>query len=105
MIRRPPRSTLFPYTTLFRSPLEGGARVHYNGLYYAIGSHLTGWRPNPNVYATAPSLSGPWTEFKGIAPPEMNTYGSQSTMMLKIAGSKKTTGIYMGDIWRAKTLW
>src|SRR5258705_10131062 len=24
MIRRPPRSTLFPYTTLFRSPREGG---------------------------------------------------------------------------------
>src|SRR2546429_9010869 len=23
MIRRPPRSTLFPYTTLFRSPLHG----------------------------------------------------------------------------------
>src|SRR3712207_7147321 len=23
MIRRPPRSTLFPYTTLFRSPIEG----------------------------------------------------------------------------------
>src|SRR2546429_8776076 len=23
MIRRPPRSTLFPYTTLFRSPPEG----------------------------------------------------------------------------------
>src|SRR2546425_8831718 len=27
MIRRPPRSTLFPYTTLFRSPAQlGGAR-------------------------------------------------------------------------------
>src|SRR5256885_11206429 len=25
MIRRPPRSTLFPYTTLFRSNKEGGA--------------------------------------------------------------------------------
>src|SRR5215211_8318940 len=24
MIRRPPRSTLFPYTTLFRSPQAGG---------------------------------------------------------------------------------
>src|SRR2546422_7978935 len=24
MIRRPPRSTLFPYTTLFRSDFEGG---------------------------------------------------------------------------------
>src|SRR3712207_7229624 len=27
MIRRPPRSTLFPYTTLFRSALEIGARA------------------------------------------------------------------------------
>src|SRR5258705_4093079 len=27
MIRRPPRSTLFPYTTLFRSPGEGRLRV------------------------------------------------------------------------------
>src|SRR3712207_6962381 len=25
MIRRPPRSTLFPYTTLFRSAVDGGA--------------------------------------------------------------------------------
>src|SRR3712207_8119911 len=34
MIRRPPRSTLFPYTTLFRSPLRprraplGGSSLH-----------------------------------------------------------------------------
>src|SRR5256885_12278610 len=27
MIRRPPRSTLFPYTTLFRSPLTVHARL------------------------------------------------------------------------------
>src|SRR5450432_4600071 len=26
MIRRPPRSTLFPYTTLFRSPARSGSR-------------------------------------------------------------------------------
>src|SRR5258708_3394938 len=32
MIRRPPRSTLFPYTTLFRSPaLEGGTLKVYEG--------------------------------------------------------------------------
>src|SRR5258706_10501229 len=29
MIRRPPRSTLFPYTTLFRSHLRSG-RQHYS---------------------------------------------------------------------------
>src|SRR3712207_8778139 len=27
MIRRPPRSTLFPYTTLFRSPAHGSAHL------------------------------------------------------------------------------
>src|SRR2546430_3377759 len=27
MIRRPPRSTLFPYTTLFRSPLRASRRA------------------------------------------------------------------------------
>src|SRR3712207_8379688 len=34
MIRRPPRSTLFPYTTLFRSAIHG--RAHG----YAITSHI-----------------------------------------------------------------
>src|SRR5258708_24731497 len=29
MIRRPPRSTLFPYTTLFRSRLQIQASCHY----------------------------------------------------------------------------
>src|SRR2546430_10223118 len=29
MIRRPPRSTLFPYTTLFRSYVSDGVRGHY----------------------------------------------------------------------------
>src|SRR5438105_5863241 len=28
MIRRPPRSTLFPYTTLFRSPSRSASRRH-----------------------------------------------------------------------------
>lgn len=85
--------------------LEGGAVVHYDGLYYVIGSGLTGWRPNPNKYATAPNLSGPWTEFKDIAPPEMNTYGAQSTMMLKVVGTRKTTVILMGDMWKPESQW
>src|SRR5438034_3651791 len=33
MIRRPPRSTLFPYTTLFRSRLNEHPQVH------ALGAH------------------------------------------------------------------
>src|SRR2546425_9750697 len=46
MIRRPPRSTLFPYTTLFRSlrtwaaVLAGAARMPYGSfmLYNALGA-------------------------------------------------------------------
>jgi hypothetical protein len=85
--------------------MEGGALVHYHGLYYAIGSALTGWRANPNQYATSTNLSGPWSEFKDIANREVNTYGSQSTMMVKVTGTKTTTVIFMGDIWRPQTQW
>jgi hypothetical protein len=85
--------------------LEGGAVVHYQGLYYAIGSALTGWAPNPNKYATAPSLAGPWSEFRDIAPPATNTYGAQSTMLLKVVGTKATTVMFMGDIWKPSTQW
>jgi len=46
-----------------------------------------------------------WSEFKDIAPPETKTYGSQSTMILKVVGSKKTTVIFMADIWKPKTQW
>src|SRR5436305_12085592 len=35
MLRRPPRSTLFPYTTLFRSP-EGPHLYKVDGTYYLM---------------------------------------------------------------------
>jgi len=90
---------------LVKEHMEGGAIVHYNGLYYAIGSALTGWKANPNKYATAPSLEGPWSDFKDIAPPMANTYGAQSTMMIKVTGTDTSTVIFMGDIWRPRTQW
>src|SRR5256885_6931269 len=36
MIRRPPRSTLFPYTTLFRSRRENGTEIRRAGEYLSI---------------------------------------------------------------------
>lgn len=85
--------------------LEGLGLVHYDGLYYVVGSHLTGWGPNPNVYGTAKSLAGPWSAFRNIAPPETKTYGSQSSYLLKIKGTKATTVIFMADIWKPQTQW
>src|SRR2546422_5380864 len=48
MIRRPPRSTLFPYTTLFRSPrLRGDAPGDQRG--NAVFSDLVGTRDEVSV--------------------------------------------------------
>ena len=43
MIRRPPRSTLFPYTTLFRSGL---GKTH---LLHAVGNGIMARKPNAKV--------------------------------------------------------
>src|SRR2546427_7846617 len=50
MIRRPPRSTLFPYTTLFRSVLWSGvSRLRRSGLFslVALAAAATAARAQP----------------------------------------------------------
>src|SRR2546422_7910606 len=51
MIRRPPRSTLFPYTTLFRSPR---CSVLVMGSYACCTLRLN--PPNPNACCSQPPL-------------------------------------------------
>src|SRR2546426_4806432 len=52
MIRRPPRSTLFPYTTLFRSPFRTSAK-----------SATKGWiSPPPTTAPSGPTRSGARSE-------------------------------------------
>src|SRR2546421_9620697 len=49
MIRRPPRSTLFPYTTLFRSrklPPPGGSRLRCTSAPFELASTETSAAPN-----------------------------------------------------------
>src|SRR3712207_8081868 len=55
MIRRPPRSTLFPYTTLFRSPYADWQAL-FSPLYPAstnsdVNVFNTGWTTGPQVTA------------------------------------------------------
>src|SRR2546422_1521246 len=40
MIRRPPRSTLFPYTTLFRSHVVGGVGAAVQDVHHGHGEHV-----------------------------------------------------------------
>src|SRR5256886_11544031 len=52
MIRRPPRSTLFPYTTLFRSVVLDADELR------ADDRRLLVWRVAPPVRVTAPPSAG-----------------------------------------------
>src|SRR2546429_3685226 len=56
MIRRPPRSTLFPYTTLFRSKTSGG--VSLSPTLVARLASFQGWHRSP------PPVN-PWLKLPG----------------------------------------
>lgn len=69
------------------------------GIYFWIGSGLSGWERNDNYYFTATSLEGPWTSHGNVAPKGTLTWNSQSTFVLPVMGSIDTTYIFMGDRW------
>src|SRR2546426_5405318 len=49
MIRRPPRSTLFPYTTLFRSPAPASSVAACGGAESRNSPHPVGWLSGQQV--------------------------------------------------------
>src|SRR5256885_12883077 len=57
MIRRPPRSTLFPYTTLFRSTRQ--TRVLVTGAGGFIGHHLTNYLVERGYWGRGVDLKEP----------------------------------------------
>src|SRR3989454_5659688 len=79
MIRRPPRSTLFPYTTLFRSP--GAVRQSGVALCVAAAAFLIG---TPFAILDWPTFIGFFQKVAGL----MHTtwYGSEDRI-----GDRKST--------------
>lgn len=90
--------------TLIPKHYEAPAVVKVGETYFLLGSHLTGWNTNPNQYATAPSLAGPWSDFQDVAPLSKNTYNSQTALILPVVGKKTTSYVYIGDRWEPKNL-
>src|SRR5690348_17482414 len=80
MIRRPPRSTLFPYTTLFRSQVTEGPRPqrapHLGGKVQAIGKVVKRGKP------VAENFAGPQQEVKISSRSEEHTSELQSPVHL-----------------------
>jgi hypothetical protein len=83
---------------------EAPAMVKSGGRYYLLGSRLTGWSTNDNVYATATSLTGPWSAFRTFAPAGTRTYDSQTANIIPVQGSSGTAFVYAGDRWTTSDL-
>src|SRR3712207_7708037 len=70
MIRRPPRSTLFPYTTLFRSCATIGPELKARGLIF-VGIDVIGeWLTEINV--TSPTGAVALKRFTGVDATELD---------------------------------
>ncbi|MFC8370454.1 RICIN domain-containing protein [Streptomyces sp. NPDC057239] len=88
--------------SLVANPWPGGHReapalFKRDGVYFMLTSGATGWNPNQQRYATATSLSGPWSAMRDVGDP--TAYGSQTAYVLPVQGSSGTSYLYLGDRW------
>src|SRR2546430_9694073 len=84
MIRRPPRSTLFPYTTLFRSVIEMSTRCEQ-----VAGSILTSRSTRANAVSWAVS----WYEPAGALSVK-ETSGDRKSTRLNSSHSQKSYAVF-----------
>src|ERR1035438_6475142 len=89
MIRRPPRSTLFPYTTLFRSN-RGGLACNFKQYNATYGSTPVLGSGNGFLYTLAPSITPGLTGVVG------KVYDGSTTATLA-PGNYTVTGAIDGD--------
>jgi len=88
--------------SLVADPWHGGHReapalFKRGSVYFMLTSGATGWSPNQQQYATATSLSGPWSAMTNVG--DSTTYGSQTAYVLPVQGSSGTSYLYLGDRW------
>src|SRR2546429_4479380 len=79
MIRRPPRSTLFPYTTLFRSRFDAVGRQAQRALLIQLGAAAT---VRDAVVETARRFSSPVSVNRELKRSEEHTSELQSRLHL-----------------------
>src|SRR3712207_3988995 len=91
MIRRPPRSTLFPYTTLFRSDEDG----HVRGVRYRAKD---GWHDVMTQLVVG--ADGRFSRLRGLAGLEPERTASAIDLLwfrLPRQETDPTGGVYLGD--------
>jgi ricin-type beta-trefoil lectin protein/glycosyl hydrolase family 43 len=76
---------------------EAPALFKRGSTYFMLTSAATGWSPNQAQYATAGSVSGPWTGWTNVG--DSTTFSSQPTYVLPVQGTSTTDYLYLGDRW------
>ncbi|WP_443083999.1 RICIN domain-containing protein [Verrucosispora sp. WMMA2121] len=76
---------------------EAPALFKRGSTYFMLTSGATGWSPNQARYATASSISGPWTGWSNVG--DSTTFRSQPAFVLPIQGTNTTSYLYLGDRW------
>src|SRR2546426_813144 len=89
MIRRPPRSTLFPYTTLFRSRGLGPAGRAWGGLDALLGSDGAGPRAM-SAFVTLDGVRKQWSHTVAVGPLSLEIPRGEILVLLGPSGSGKT---------------
>ncbi|WP_306215690.1 RICIN domain-containing protein [Actinoplanes sp. RD1] len=72
---------------------EAPALFKRNGVYFMLTSGTSGWDPNQAKYATATSISGPWSGWTNVG--DATTFGSQPASVLPVGNAF----LYLGDRW------
>ncbi|KAB8157434.1 family 43 glycosylhydrolase [Streptomyces sp. 3MP-14] len=88
---------------------EAPALFRHGDTYYLITSGASGWMPNQAMYATAPAVTGPWSDLAPLGDPA--TFASQSAFVLTVGLDSWARHILVADRWRpdalgqSRTLW
>ncbi|KYG47691.1 glycoside hydrolase family 43 protein [Acidomyces richmondensis BFW] len=93
---------LYNFTNVY---WEAPGVFKYEDKFYLLVSPQNGWTPTPNLWMTAPSMSGPWTSAADLAPSDAYTYLTQNAYDIVIEGTKETTHVYLGDRWNGNELY
>ena len=86
---------------------EAPVVFRHDGKYYLLGSHCTGWTPNPGRTAVADKITGPWRELGNFAVGEGadRTYEGQTAHSFTVPGKDgKEVRIVMLDSWKPQNL-
>src|SRR2546430_13266758 len=94
MIRRPPRSTLFPYTTLFRSLAAPPACEHVSGAFVFTTFQFTSQTTAVGAGTLQGDLSGGFSaEYFDRSEEHTSELQSQSNLVCRLLLEKKNTTI------------